>query len=333
MTIAKNGIFFFAESRNGNFLSSSYELITYCKKLIAGTDKKLTAIIIGNDFSKNELQKLIYYGADNIIVAIDEMLTNFLTVPYSKVLESVVKQYEPNIILASATSNGRTLLPYSAMHLNTGLTADCTELKLEKDTGLLLQTRPAIGGNIMATIKTANSKPQMATVRPNSIDLPNFNKSRTGNIIYHDIKKLNLSSDITINSFTPNEDKKCISNAKKVVTVGKGIKKQENLKIIENFASEIDAAIGATREVIDRGWLDYSHQIGLSGKTITPELYIGVGVSGAIQHLAGMQTAKHIIAINNDPDANIFRIANLGIVGNLFEVLPTLTEHIKNLKI
>jgi electron transfer flavoprotein alpha subunit len=327
-----NQVCFIAESQNNIFLDSSFELITYGRKLAEQANKQLIAIAIGSNFTENELNKLIYFGADNVIVASDKSLLNFSVEPYSNVLKDLSKTYFPDIILASATSNGRTLLPYSAMLLNTGLTADCTELKIDKKTGLLMQTRPAIGGNIMATIKTPDAKPQMATVRPNSIPLPDFNKNRKGDIFYHNVNHLDLSSNMSIESFIPNKDKKCITKSKIVVAVGKGIKKQENLCIINKFAENINAAIGASREVIDRGWMDYSHQIGLSGKTITPELYIGIGISGAIQHLAGMQTSKHIIAINTDPEANIFKIADLGIVGDLFEILPSITEYINNMK-
>jgi electron transfer flavoprotein alpha subunit len=330
--IQNNQIWFLAESQDDIFPDSSFELITYGKKLAEQANKQLVAIAIGKNFSKEELNKLIYYGADSVIVASDNKLKNFYVEPYSEVLKNLAETYKPDIILASATPNGRTLFPYSAMMLNTGLTADCTELKIEEKSGLLLQTRPAIGGNIMATIKTPDTKPQMATVRPNSISLPEFINNRKGIIFYHDVSNLNLSSNITINAFTPNKDTKCITKAKIVVAVGKGIKKQDNLHLINKFAEQINAAVSASREVIDRGWMDYSHQIGLSGKTITPNLYIGIGISGAIQHLAGMQTSKHIIAINTDPEANIFKIADLGIVGDLFEVLPALTEYILNMK-
>ena len=204
-------------------------------------------------------------------------------------------------------------MPYVAIKANAGLTADCTLLEYDGDTDNLLQTRPAIGGNIMATIKTPDHRPQMATVRPKSTRPAELQEGRTGEIIF-DTPSVKLSSRIERIKTIPDEEEISLQDAERVVVVGRGIKKAENLPLIKAFADEIGAAIGASRDAVDRGWLSYPHQVGLSGKTITPKLYIGLGVSGAIQHLAGMQTAENIIVVNSDPDAQIFKVADFGIV-------------------
>jgi electron transfer flavoprotein alpha subunit len=241
----------------------------------------------------------------------------------------LIKKYEPEIILAAATTTGRTLMPYVAMTADAGLTADCTELDIEKKSGLLLQTRPAIGGNIMATIKCPEHRPQMSTIRPKSTPEAPRQEGRSGEIIRLNAPAEVGKSRICYEGFEPDIEEMNLQDAECIVVVGRGIKKAENIKLAREFADLLGAALGATREVIDRGWLSYPHQIGLSGKTVTPKLYVGLGVSGAIQHLAGMQTSECIIAVNKDPDAQIFQVADFGIVGDIFEVLPVLIEKLK----
>jgi electron transfer flavoprotein alpha subunit len=223
-------------------------------------------------------------------------------------------------------------MPYVAAKAHLGLTADCTGLDIEKETNNLLQIRPAIGGNIMAVIKTPRFRPQMSTVRPRSTKPAPKRQGRRGKIIRLVASKEELNSRIERMGFTANEEKQTLSEADTVVVVGRGIKKAENIPLVRELAENLGAALGATRDVVDRGWLSYPHQVGLSGQTINPKLYIGIGVSGSIQHLAGMQTAETIVAINNDNDAPIFKVADFGIVGDLFEVVPILTAHIKQKK-
>ncbi len=222
-------------------------------------------------------------------------------------------------------------MPYVAMIADTGLTADCTQLDFEDGTGNLLQTRPAIGGNIMATIKTPSRRPQMATIRPHSTKPAEKLLDRKGFIQRISPSKELLPSKLFFKGFIPFPNERGIQDAEIVVVVGRGIKKPENIALLRQFAESIGASLGATRDVVDRGWLSYPHQVGLSGKTITPKLYIGVGVSGAIQHLAGMQTSETIIAINNDPDAQIFKVADYGIIGDLFEIIPALLKNQKKM--
>jgi electron transfer flavoprotein alpha subunit len=281
---------------------------------------KLSAVIFGHNINTNDLEELIERGADGVIAMEAAELKHFLVEPYAACMLKLIGQYRPEIIIAGATSTGRTLMPYVAVKAHAGLTADCTGLDIEEETNNLLQTRPAIGGNIMATIKTPKFRPQMSTVRPRSTKPAPRQRNRKGKIIRLVPSKEDLGSRIARMDFIANEEEQ---------SLGRGIKKAENIPLVRALADSLGAALGASRDVIDRGWLSYPHQVGLSGQTISPKLYIGIGVSGAIQHLAGMQTSEIIVAINRDPDAQIFKVADFGIVGDLFEVVPVLTEHIK----
>ena len=223
-------------------------------------------------------------------------------------------------------------MPYVAAKADAGLTADCTVLDIEPETGNLLQTRPAIGGNILATIKTPCHRPQMATVRPRSTKPAPRQPGRKGRIIRRPAPSELLGSRMRRVDFIPSTDQHGLQDADIVVAVGRGIKKGENVKLVAPLVQALGAALGASRDAVDRGWLSYPHQIGLSGKTVTPKLYLGLGVSGSIQHLAGMQTSETIVAVNSDPDAQIFRVADFGIVGDLFDVVPVLVERIKKAK-
>lgn len=322
-------VWILAEQHGGRVLRISHELLTRGALLAAKRKCKLCAMIFGHGIPDTDLQDLILRGADLVVATEAPELENFLPEPYAACMHKILADYKPEIILAGATSTGRTLMPYVAMTAHAGLTADCTLLDIEDATGNLLQTRPAIGGNIMATIKTPDFRPQMATIRPHSTPPAEAVRGRTGNIVRVKAPSELLSGRVIQTAFIPNEELHGIQDAEVVVAVGRGIKKAENIALVRELADLLGAALGATRDVVDRGWLSYPHQIGLSGKTISPELYIGVGVSGSIQHLAGMQTSKTIIAVNNDPDAQIFKVADVGIVGDLFEVVPALVRKIK----
>jgi len=322
-------IWILAEQNKGKICDISYELLFRACELSQNHKAEISALILCDKVEDDELKQLISRGADKVICVQAPELGTFLPEPYAMCMRDVVERFAPDIILAGATSVGRTLMPYIAAMIHTGLTADCTQLDIEQDTGNLLQTRPAIGGNIMATIKTPSHRPQMATIRPKSTPQAKQMQGRAGTIIRISPKQELLSSRIVRIGFEKNEEELSLSDAEKVVVVGRGIKKAENIAIVREFAEMIGAALGATRDVVDRGWLSYPHQIGLSGKTITPKLYIGLGVSGAIQHLAGMQTSETIIAVNKDADAQIFKVADFGIVGDIFEVLPTLLEQLR----
>ncbi|MDY7011635.1 MAG: electron transfer flavoprotein subunit alpha/FixB family protein [Planctomycetota bacterium] len=323
------GVWILAEQTGGRVQRISYELLTRGRELAEKRGTDLTAMIFGYDINTDDLQELIDCGADRVVATEVPELEHFLVEPYSACMLKIIEDYRPEIIIAGATSTGRTLMPYVAIKANAGLTADCTVLDIEADTGNLLQTRPAIGGNILATIKTPSHRPQMATVRPRSTRPAQKQTRRTGEIIRIKAQADLLVSRIRRVDFEPSAESHNLQDADTVVTVGRGIKKGENIPLMQGLADALDAALGASRDVIDRGWLSYPHQIGLSGKTVTPKFYLGAGVSGSIQHLAGMQTAETIVAINTDPDAQIFNVADFGIVGDLFEVVPVLTERIQ----
>lgn len=322
-----------AEQSNGRLRDVSFELLSRGRKLADKMDTKLCSVLLGSNVSDDTLQELIYRGADEVYYIDDIRLGNFIVETYGKVLADLIKTYHPHSVLAAATSSGRTLMPYVAIQVHTGLTADCTELDIEEGTNHLLQTRPAIGGNIMATIKTPDHSPQMATVRPKSSRPLPLDKSREGKILRMELKAELVDNRVKMVGFRKDAEEFInIEEAEVVVSGGKGMKKQENFVMLRDLAKHFDGVLGASRDAVDRGWLSYPHQVGLSGKTISPKLYICAGVSGAIQHLAGIKTSEYIVAINHDPDANIFQIADFGIVGNLFEVIPKLNARLEAYK-
>jgi len=322
-----------AEQRLGILSKVSFELLNRGKKLAEKLNSPLSSVILGYCIKKEDINELIARGADRVYVVDDKHLENFLIEPYARVLTLLLDEYNPHIFIAAATTLGRTLMPYIAIKKKTGLTADCTVLDIEKGTNNLLQTRPAIGGNILATIKTPNTKPQMATVRPHSIKSALPDSNRKGEVVYKKYNNEIFKSRIKFIKFIKDESQQVtVQDAKIVVSAGRGIGKKEKFKMIGELADILGGAVGASRDVVDRGWKTYPHQIGLSGKTISPSLYIANGVSGSVQHIAGMQTSENIIAINKDPDAQIFKIANLSIVGDLHEIIPLLIGRLKEYK-
>jgi len=327
--MAYSGVWILAEQKRGRIESVSFELLRQGAELSQKNGQQLCAMVFGNNIEQSQLQELIYRGAQRVVCVELAALDDFLVEPYAACMLDVIERYKPEIIIAAATTTGRTLMPYVAIKANAGLTADCTELDIEPQTGNLLQTRPAIGGNIMATIKTPDHRPQMSTVRPRSTKQADRCPNAEGEIVRISADESLLKSGARYIGFRANEDGVSISGADVVVAVGRGIKRAENLPMIYELADLLGAAVGATRDVVDRGWLSYPHQIGLSGQTVSPKLYIGIGLSGTIQHIAGMQTAERIVAINSDPEAQIFKLADFGIVGDLFKVVPLLIERIK----
>ena len=327
-----------AEQHEGKLKTVSFELLSRGRTLTDKLGGKLCSIIIGPLIMEEILMELIHRGADEVIAVEDETLRYFCAESYSALLEALITDYKPEIFIAAATSMGRTLMPYTAVKVHTGLTADCTGLDIEEGTGLLLQTRPAIGGNIMATIKTPLHKPQMATVRPRSSVMPAEDSARKGHIIrYKSGSK--LPGGIML-SF-PKENRTQVKGyrrensgfvnleeAELIIAGGRGIKKKENFSVLEKIAHRLGGEVGASRDTVDRGWISYPHQVGLSGKTVSPKLYMGIGISGAIQHLAGIKTSETIVSINTDSDANLHKVADLAIVGDAFEVLDELTKRL-----
>jgi electron transfer flavoprotein alpha subunit len=325
-----SGIWILAEQSGGRIEPISYELLTRALSLAEKKGSKISAMIFGKSIPDVEIEKLISRGADTVVVVEDETLEYFLAEPFSQAMTEVINAFKPEILLAGATSTGRTAMPLAAIKVDAGLTADCTVLDIEAQTGNLLQTRPAIGGNILATIKTPDHRPQMATIRPHSTPQAKERSGRSGEIIRYELKDELKAGAARRVAFEPNKEKVAIIDAERVVVVGRGIKKAENMPLVYELAEALGAAVGATRDVVDRGWLSYPHQVGLSGHTISPKLYVGIGVSGAIQHLAGMQTAGKIVVVNNDSMADIFKVADVGIVGSLFDVVPGIIKKLKS---
>jgi electron transfer flavoprotein alpha subunit len=324
-----NDVWILAEHNNGVIKEVSYELLSWGRSLADELDKNLVAILLSPHTDSFELETLIAMGADSILYVESEEFRYVECLTYSNVLEQLVKEEEPQIFLASATTTGRTIMPYLAVKINAGLTADCTGLAIEKGSGLLLQTRPAIGGNIMATIKSPHHKPQMATVRPKSKKPLERDNSRIGEIKKVDITtSFEFSKAEILHVEELLDEDSAIEEAALVVSGGKGLKKKDNFQLIHQLAHLLDAKVGASREAVDRGWIGYSHQVGLSGKTISPELYMAVGISGAVQHLAGIKTSSHIISINSDKNEPIIQISDVALVGDLFMIIEELKKQL-----
>jgi electron transfer flavoprotein alpha subunit len=322
-----------AEQYDGRLKNVSFELLARGRSLADKLGTKLVAVLIGWNVSPVDMQELILRGADEVYSVQDERLKEFTCGTYAAILLDLIREHKPEIVLAAATTSGRTLMPYTAVLAGTGLTADCTALDIEDGTGNLLQTRPAIGGNIMATIKTPNHRPQMATIRPKSTRPLDADPGRTGLIKDIALKNSLIDERVRVLGLRKEgSDFVNLEEADVVVAGGRGLKKQENFRLIKELAESLGAVVGASRDAVDRGWISYPHQIGLSGKTISPKVYIGIGISGAIQHLAGIKTSETIVAINNDPEANLLKIADFAILGDAFQVVPELVKIIRRKK-
>ena len=326
-----NGLWVFAEQHKSSISSVTLELLGEGRKLADKRKTKLSAVLIGHGV-KNKAGDLIAHGADIVYVADDPALRDFNDDPYSAVLTTLARLHKPEIILAGATAIGRSFIPKVACVLHTGLTADCTSLDIDPENGNLLQTRPAFGGNIMATIVTPNHRPQIATVRHKVMKKADPDPLRKGDII--DIK-FNSQGDIRTKVIKTVEDLTQVVNiceADIIVSGGRGLGDPKYFALIEELAKTIGGAVGASRAAVDAGWMPYSHQVGQTGKTVCPKLYIACGISGAIQHLAGMQSSDVIVAINKDPSAPIFNVATYGIVGDVLEVVPLMIKKFKELR-
>ena len=326
-TSGHHGILVFAEQRNSKFRSVAYELLSKGRELADTLGTELCAICFGHNI---DVEPLIAYGADRVYLIDTPALADFQEELYTRELVELIRKYKPEIVLAGATSLGRSFIPRVAAILRTGLTADCTGLEIDTERRLLLQTRPTFGGNIMATIICQAKRPQMSTVRPRLFRKNTPDKRRKGQIIQVDFNKEGITSKTRLLSFVEDITEAVkLDEADIIVSGGRGLGKAENFQLLEELANVIGAGLGSSRPPVDEGWISYSHQVGQTGKTVCPKLYIACGVSGAVQHLAGMQTSDIIVAINNDPNAPIFEVATYGIVGDLFKVVPVLIEKLK----
>ncbi len=328
---AFKGVWVFAEQTRGVVSSVTFELLGEGRKLADKRQTKRSAVLVGYGV-RQRAKDLIAHGADIVYVADDPALKDFNDDSYSAVLTTLATLHKPEIILAGATAIGRSFFPKVAAKLYTGLTADCTMLDIDEKTGNLHQTRPAFGGNIMATIETPNHRPQMATVRHKVMKAAARNESRTGEII--DVKYAQTGDLRTrvIKTVEAIGETVNICEADIIVAGGRGLGSAENFKLCEELAKALGGAVGATRGAVDEGWIPYAHQVGQTGKTVCPKLYIACGISGAIQHVAGMQSSDVIVAINKDPDAPIFNVATYGIVGDVHEVVPLMIRKIREMR-
>ncbi|MBU0634409.1 MAG: electron transfer flavoprotein subunit alpha [Candidatus Omnitrophica bacterium] len=326
-------IWVFAEQKKGAIQSVVYELLGEGKKLARKRNQKLAAVLLGEKV-KNEAKKLIARGADKVYLVEAAELKSYQAEIYSNVLTKLIRDYKPEIVLTGATAMGRSLIPRVAVELKTGLTADCTGLDIDEEKGILLQTRPAFGGNIMATIICPHRRPQMATVRHKVMKEAEVNSAHKGEIIALNSKEFSFKSRAKLIDIVEElEETVNLTEADIIVSGGRGVGSAENFKLIEEFAKTIGAAVGASRAAVDSGLKPYSHQVGQTGKTVCPKIYFACGISGQIQHLVGMQSSDIIVAINKDADAPIFKIATYGIVGDLFKIIPALIKQfMKNRK-
>ena len=322
------GILVFAEQRDGVLQNVGLELIGEAKKLAAQLKTPVTAVLMGHNI-QNLAQTLIEYGADIVLVVDNEHLKLYDTEAYAQVFKAVIDAKKPEIVLLGATTLGRDLAPRVSSRMNTGLTADCTKLDIDEATNVFGMTRPAFGGNLMATIVCPDHRPQMATVRPGVMQKLPREEGRKGEIealpVNIDTSKMKVKILDIVKETSKNID---ITEAKILVSGGRGVGSKENFKNLEAVASKIGATVSGSRAAVDAGFIEQARQVGQTGKTVRPNIYFACGISGAIQHMAGMEESEYIIAINKDKDAPMFGIADLGIVGDVNKVLPLLAEEL-----
>lgn len=326
------GVYTYAEQVNGELTPVSLELIGKAKELAADLGTEVTAVLIG--YKMDDLaQELVEYGADNVLVFDGEVYKDYRTEPYTQALAYVCKEYKPDILIIGATPIGRDLGPRLAGRVHTGLTADTTKLEIEPETKTFRMTRPAFGGNLMATILCENTRPQMATVRPGVMVREIRNPDLKGNIEKVDFKPEKNNCYTTVEEVVKQvSDRVDIQDANILVSGGRAMGGPDNFKILRELADVLGGEVSSSRAAVDAGWAPKDIQVGQTGKTVRPNLYIACGISGAIQHLAGMEESDYIVAINKDELAPIFNVADVGVVGDLYQIVPKLTEALKKIK-
>lgn len=326
------GVWVFAEQRDGNLQKIALELVGKGREIADKLGEKVTAVLLGyevGDLSKS----LISHGADEVLVADHYLLKEYTTDAYTKVICDLINEKKPEIMFIGATFIGRDLGPRVAARVKTGLTADCTGLDIDPETNNLLMTRPAFGGNLMATIECANHRPQMSTVRPGVFSVPAVKADNQGKV--ENVKVSLVDDDIrakVVKIVKSMKDKIDITEAKVIVSGGRGVGSKEGFAVLRELASALGGVVGGSRAAVDSGWIEKDYQVGQTGKTVRPSLYIACGISGAIQHLAGMQESDYIIAINKDSSASIMGVADLAVTGDLFKIIPEMISEIKSMK-
>jgi electron transfer flavoprotein alpha subunit len=327
---AYKGVWVFAEQRKGAVASVAFELLGAGRRLAGELGVELSSVLLGAD--ESQAQELIRWGADRVYHCDNPAFKNFNDEPCARVLSSLIDEHKPEIVLAGATPIGRSFIPRVAARLRTGLTADCTSLEIDKETKNLQQIRPAFGGNIMAAILCPNNRPQIATVRPRVMKRNEYSESRTGEVLKVKANDLNSNTKVIetvkeVSGLAVN-----LQEADIIVSGGRGLGDPRGFEMLTELAELLDGTVGASRAAVDEGWIPHRHQVGQTGKTVCPKLYIACGISGAVQHLVGMQSSDIIIAINKNPDAPIFGVATYGIVGDVYEIVPLLIKNLKEAK-
>ena len=324
----KNGVWVFVEQREGEIVPVSLEILSEAYRIAKELGTGLSAVVLGYQLGQT-IQQLSQYGAETIYISEAPEFKDYNTDAYTQQLSRMIWEHKPSVFFIGATHNGRDLGPRLASRLDTGLTADCTSLDIDPDTQKLLMTRPAFGGNLMATIICPNFLPQMATIRPGVLKAQPISPPPTAELIH--IPSMVLPEDVTtkiirmVKEISHEED---ITQARIIVAGGRGLGKPEGFDLLKQFADQIGATVASSRAAVDAGWISSARQVGQTGKTVQPELYIACGISGAIQHLAGMNKSRVIVAINKDKEAPIFKVAHYGLVGDLYQIIPELMKQL-----
>jgi electron transfer flavoprotein alpha subunit/NAD-dependent dihydropyrimidine dehydrogenase PreA subunit len=324
----RQGVWIFAEQREGRLARVSLELLGKARQLADRLGQEVSAVLLGDRVSGLS-ETLIRFGADRIYLAEDRVLKEYRTLPYTDVIEKLIRKYRPNIFLIGATHVGRDLAPRISRRVAVGLTADCTELAIDPGEGILLQTRPAFGGNVMATIASRYSRPQMATVRPGVMEALE-DRGHKGEVIQEEVLPREEIGTRVLEVVREEKEAVNLSEAKVIVAGGRGVGDADGFKVLEQLAHAVKGVLAGTRVAVEEGWIPADRQVGQTGQSVRPELYIACGVSGAIQHRAGMLNSRYVVAVNKDPRAPIFTVADWGIVGDLHEVVPELMRQLKN---
>lgn len=334
MNISDNkGVMVFAEQRSGIVQKIAYELLGVGRRIADTLGEPLVALLAGSKITDAQAKDLIAYGADTVILADDPAFAVYMTEPYAKAMALAINTYKPGIVFTGATTIGRDLAPRVSARVKTGLTADCTSLEVEEETRNLLMTRPAFGGNIMATIICPEHRPQMSTVRPGVMRKLERDEQRTGTIERLDVNILAADKNVEILEVVVEKTvKKNIEEANVLISGGRGLGTEDNFKKLNSVASELGGLVSASRAVVDAGWASQDRQVGQTGKTVRPDVYIACGISGMIQHIAGMEDSEFIVAINKNSGAPIFEYADVGIVTDVNKLVPALVEELRTIK-
>jgi electron transfer flavoprotein alpha subunit len=326
------GVWVYAEQRHGEIAGVVYELLNEGKRLSKQLGTTLSAVLIGDNI-KSKAQDLIKRGADKVYVCDDPIFIEFQDDTYTSILTQLINKEKPEIILMGATNIGRSFASRVAARIHTGLTADCTSLEINPETRNLQQTRPAFGGNIMATILTPGHRPQMSTVRHKVFKEAKFEEGRKGEIVDCKVDVATLVSRTKFLGFIKDVSSNVnISDADIIVAGGRGLGKSEGFKLLKDLAEVLGGTVGASRAAVDSDWIPYSHQIGQTGKTVAPKVYIACGISGQIQHSVGMNSSDIIIAINKDASCPMMQIATYALEGDLYEIIPNIIKEIKSIR-